>query len=162
MGTIVQEYGPIYGEVVNGTVQGRPNGSVYVPISNSISIDIPEVHRYIRSRPSTVPTKYDLTICNSSGVTNWSLNRCEIVAISQDLANNIQIQVSDSADFSNIVGTYDRTAGLFNLSGVYLAATISVDPIEADASYYVRAVLMANGTPVATSTSIELVGVVVE
>jgi hypothetical protein len=159
MGTIVQEYGPIYGEVVNGTVQGRPNGSVYVPISNSISIDILATRRFVRTRESLTPDKYDLVVCNSAGQISWVYERPEIVAVSQDLANNIQLQVADIADFSNIIGVLDFTAGMFNVQSAYIAKNLDSDVIVADSKYYVRAVLMANSTPVAVSSSIELTGV---
>lgn len=155
MATIVQNYGPIYGEVVNGTVQGRPNGSVFVPISNTITLAIPAAYRYILSREINGVKQYLLTA--SDGVINWS-RRYTSVAQSQDLSNNITIEVSADSDFSTILGTYSFSAGQFNVNSTYLATD---DPaaIVAENTYYVRAALMANGSHVAISDAIELTGV---
>ena len=83
MATIVQDYGPIYGEVVNGTVQGRPNGSVYVPLSNTISLSIQDLY---------IKLDTNIFVCNDQGNRKYTAN---VVAQSQDLASNINIEVAD-------------------------------------------------------------------
>ena len=160
--TIIQTIGPLYGEVVNGTVFGRPNGSVFVPAQNVIDLDIPSATQFVRYNSS----QGIYYICNSAGSTpfgNTSL-QAHAVAESQDLQNYIMFELSDSADFSDVAQAI-QTAGAFNLRNVTVGSTDKDDPvfvIVAESSYYVRAVLMsASGVPVATSDAIELTGVVI-
>ena len=156
--TIIQTIGPLYGEVVNGTVFGRPNGSVYVPSANRIAVSLPDASRYI----AVIGTNY--TLSNSAGTPVVAPpNGLAIVAESQDLQNYIVTQVSLSGDFATIEGSRARTAGQFNLNIAYIAQGADLAPIEDETTYYVRAVLMsAGGDPVATSEVIEVTGVVVE
>lgn len=160
--TIIQTIGPLYGEVVNGTVFGRPNGSVYVPIANTISITAPS-NRYIRKDTSSDGKSYYYVLCNSAGNIQWN-NVVKIVAESQDIQNYIEIQVSATDDFETV---YIRSisAGQFNIQQTYVAGPSATEfpDIVADDTYYIRAVLMsAGGVPVATSATIEVTGVVPE
>ena len=155
MATIVQDYGPIYGEVVNGTVQGRPNGSVYVPISNTVSLSLVEARRYIIRSGSYIRW------CNSSGQLNSSnpaLNP-NVVAVAQDLASNIRLCVYTDSDCTALAFAANKSAGQFN--GWYNGVQ---DPfvIVNETTYYMRAQLMNNDVAIATSDVIEVVGVVTE
>ena len=154
MATIVQNYGPIYGEVVNGTVQGRPNGSVYVPISNTIQLIIDDSGRYVKNNSTT-----HLYLCSSTGTNK----RFTTVAVSQDLASNIFTGIYSSPDCADddLIGFSSGTAGIFNQNIQGVRNTTSTT-IVSETKYYIRAQLMNNGVPVATSDVIELTGWVAE
>lgn len=143
MATIIQDYGPIYGEIVNGTVQGRPNGSIYVPLSNIITLNMSQSY-----------LKFDnIRYVNANG--NGVGSMIEIVAQSQDLASYIETSIySDSACTTLVGRSLQQAAGQFNktILGVALPTVNGVNDLTTGNTYYVRAQLMNNGTPVATST----------
>ena len=140
MQTIVQDYGPIYGEVVNGTVQGRPNGSVYVPISNTLSIS---------SSASSISLDSGLSVF----ITNLDI---VMVAQSQDLASYIRSAVYSDAACTTMVGSYrNRSAGTFNVSTRWVGN--GTTPLTPGSSYYIRAELVNNGVAVATSNVLTVV-----
>lgn len=159
--TIIQTIGPLYGEVVNGTVFGRPNGSIFVPIQNVIKQSLIDATKYVRYNSS----QGQYYLCNSAGVSPFAVPASQIntVAESQDLQNYIALELSDTSDFTT-KAQVQLTAGSFNVRSVAIAATDKDDPafvIVADTTYYERAVLYsASGVPVATSDTIELTGVV--
>lgn len=147
MRTIVQEYGPIYGEPVNGTVLGRPNGSVFVPITNTMGLTIGDDFLYFRLRKAG--DDWALRTCNSSGVDATDANRPKYVAVSQDLASNIQIQAYSDSELTTLVSYRDLPAGLFNM---YVGDVWNTDhSVQIGDTLYLRAQLMNNGSPVATS-----------
>lgn len=151
--TIIQTIGPLYGETVNGTVFGRPNGSVYVPASNTISLNIPASNRYIKNNASPA----GLVICNPAGVINWGA--VGLVAQSQDIANAIVTEVSETADFSGTIYKRTFSAGIFNFNTAIVAFTSDLT-IVAGTTYYVRARLVTgSNVAVATSDVIEVEGV---
>lgn len=149
--TIIQTIGPLYGEPVNGTVFGRPNGSVYVPPVNTITLKIPESARYIKAQGS------QFRVCSSGG----SGRNYNVVAVAQDLSSNGQVQLFADAECKTKLGHTNRGAGNFNYGSSDIANTTSSE-IVADTKYYIRAQLMNNGVPVATSDVIELTGWVSE
>lgn len=144
MATIVQEYGPIYGETVNGTVQGRPNGSVYVPLSNKIHLSANDNRIYFN--PNS-PTKLYIV----DGV---------LVADSQDLASNLVISVYSDAELTTLFATSNVVpAGLFNFTGRFRIGTkIEGQDIVDEDPYYLVVELMNNGEAVATSDVLEVIG----
>lgn len=139
MGTLIQSYGPIYGEIVNGTVQGRPNGSVYVPISNRISLSGTV---YLQNR--YISDNWRVRFCTDGG----ELVRYLIDALSQDLASSVRIGVFSDAELTTLLTGRTFTAGRFSISDTNVSNNYRLD---ADATYYVVAQLMNNGVPVATS-----------
>lgn len=154
--TIVQEYGPIYGEAVNGTVMGRPNGSVYVPPSNTVSLEIPEDKRYF--------TYFDylglmLLSCESDG-TGIMFPFYVMSANSQDLSSNIQGQVFSDPELTTMVACQDLPAGQFNILGN--GVRNAVEGLEDGDKLYYRLQLMNGGVAIATSDTIEMTMVVVE
>lgn len=150
--TIIQPIGPLYGDVVNGTVFGRPNGSIYVPSTNTISLTIPDTAGYIRKRGGF---NNIVDSCNSSG----TLVKIHVIAESQDVAANVQIQVSTANTFlDDDTVSVNRTAGVFNEEFTALAIDATDFTITSGTTYYVRAVLMNNNTPVATSETKEVEG----
>ena len=152
--TIIQTIGPLYGEPVNGTVFGRPNGSIYVPVANTLNISLTETYRYVLLQANN---RY--AICTSAGVVGR--RELKAVAESQDVANYLQIQLAEDSEFSSILGTATYPAGQFNIATYIVAAGDTA--IVADTTYYLRVVLFAgSGEPVATSETINLSGVVVE
>ena len=153
MATIVQDYGPIYGEVVNGTVQGRPNGSVYVPLSNKIKITVDGAD-YIRIVISG--GNYNLNPCNSTGsVVGPAVHT---VAESQDLSSYMRKEVYSDSDLTTLIASANITAGNFNSSTWSMCPATSDTVIVNGDTYYCIAKLMNNGTPVATSEVVELTG----
>ena len=151
--TIIQPIGPLYGETVNGTVFGRPNGSVYVPASNTIALSIPASNRYIKNNASPV----GLVICTSTGTIKWS--DVGLVAQSQDIANAMVTEVSETADFSGTIYKRTFSAGAFNTATAIIAFTSDLT-IVAGTTYYVRARLVTgSNVAVATSDVIEVEGV---
>lgn len=156
--TIIQTIGPLYGEVVNGTVFGRPNGSVYVPAQNTVSLEIPGSRLYVISTTDT-----NIAICASNGSINWQdKNKMHLVAQSQDLANYLYLEIATDSDFTDIIGSQSLPAGDFNRYEVY-AARNATERVTAETTYYIRASLVSgSGVPVAVSDSVEVVGVVAE
>jgi len=145
MATIIQRYGPIYGEAVNGTVQGRPNGSVYVPISNVIEI-------------STNATKVSFV-----SPTDFKFNvdgAISVVAIAQDLASYVATEIYSDSACTTKIAVRNNPAGQFNIgfgARTYALLTDTDNPPSAGDTVYARASLNASGgVPVAYSNVIEV------
>ena len=155
--TIIQPIGPLYGEPINGTVYGRPNGSIYVPPTNTITLSLNG-----RTKITYGTGAYSAWIfpCNDSGVI---VGKDVIVsAESQDNAAYMATQVSDDSDFT----TYEEAvyaAGLFNNQAYSLTWSSSVVTLVDGNTYYARAVLYAaTGVPVAYSDVITVTAEVSE
>jgi len=144
LSTIVQNYGPIYGEVVNGTVQGRPNGSVYVPISNTISLDINPYYRYVN-----ISNSWYTEVTDSAGAA--IAYAIEVSAQSQDLSSLVRISLYSDAACTTLVAQTDRTAGEFNLKARRIT-TVDATGISVGDTLYYRVELINNNTAVATSS----------
>lgn len=71
MKTIIQTIGPLYGEVVNGTVFGQPNGSIAVPSPKSeLKLTLIAGTVGIKGVARTAPaTGYDWFSCKADGTT---------------------------------------------------------------------------------------------
>lgn len=147
--TIIQTIGPLYGEVVNGTVFGRPNGSIYVPPSNVIKLDFGA--EYVTNSPA-----YPTWVFGSTNAGAILSKVTHLVAESQDNAAYMAIQFSDDADFA----TYSENilpAGQFNLVRDVIVSGVTIVNEE---TYYIRAVLYASmGVPVAFSNVVTVTGV---
>ena len=146
MVTIVQEFGPIYGEAVNGTVQGRPNGSVYVPLSNIVNISIPDGFHFLKYNSANV-----LITCDEDGTTGSAIY---FDALSQDLASNVKVTAYSDASLETKVASRGFNAGQFNSYGATLYGASA--GLTDGQTIYLRGQLMNNGTPVATSSVIEV------
>lgn len=157
--TIIQTIGPLYGEAVNGTVFGRPNGSIYVPNTNSITLEILESFRYLKK------------FGNNFRFTNASDSQADtskLVAISQDTSAYMRLEIATDEEMEHIVAQGGQTltrnfgAGFFNALFNYIGTKSAIE-IEDGTTYYARGALMsATGVPVAVSTVIPVVGVVDE
>lgn len=147
--TIIQTIGPLYGEVVNGTVFGRPNGSVFVPPNNTIAIVTQgDYVGAVAGNPPSVLTAQGLR------------RQTKVYAESQDISSYMQLQLSESADFETY-SVVNAVAGNFNWSPFTIAPNTVT--IEGGATYYLRAQLISStGVPVATSETKTLTGKVVE
>jgi hypothetical protein len=155
--TIIQTIGPLYGEVENGTVFGRPNGSIYVPSTNTITITIPAGRDYVRT--ATYAYGDRIQICNSSGSSVGMTFR--IVAEAQDIQSAISTHLEDEDGV--MIGTpITLQAGQFNVDRSFVGIGGEGVTIQANAKYYLVAELLSNsGVPVA-SNKVEVTGVVVE
>ncbi len=146
--TIVQEYGPIYGEPVNGTVLGRPNGSVFVPISNVVNLSIgKEYAKYISNNR--------IVVCDSDGT--WANNpdyAIKVDALSQDLSSYIVVTAYTDEELTTVEASRTLTAGIFNYEVMIL--TNSQNTLSNGDPLYIVATLCNNGVPVATSDVIQL------
>lgn len=152
--TIIQTIGPLYGEAVNGTVFGRPNGSIYVPSSNLISITLGSTYRFVYSVDASIAR-----ICDSSGTGRYGpAYNINWVAEVQDLSSNVQLQIYSDSGCTQLIASRDAPAGYFNTWGRDLNFAVG-ETITDGTTYYLRAQVMNNGVPVATSNVIEIVGV---
>ena len=150
--TIIQTIGPLYGEAVNGTVFGRPNGSVYTPSVNTIKATVPSEYVAI----NVFNSRYYLVVANSEGVRVGVITR---VAESQDIANYMAWEFADNSDFTDSA-IFNSAAGQFNLTNTAISQVASTFEIVDGDTYYLRAVLCAStGVPVAYSDVFELTGV---
>jgi hypothetical protein len=151
--TIIQTIGPLYGEVVNGTVFGRPNGSIYVPSSNTIVAELVETFRFLFNSAADA-----VTVCNSTGTAAYyEKDKIQLVAQSQDIQNYMAVEIAKDSDFTDMIAERNLTAGQFNTNVSRIPSTESV---ENETTYYLRCVLYSsNGVAVATSNVIEVVGV---
>jgi len=142
MGTIVQEYGPIYGEAVNGTVSGRPNGSVYIPEYNTI----------------TLSSGNDMIQVRNINGYRVELQYGRVVAVAQDLASYIKLALYDDAALTTEICHNWYPAGGFNYDVTYLRLGTIADPtdITSGGTYYAVAFLMNNGEAIATSDVLEV------
>lgn len=153
--TIIQPIGPLYGEAVNGTVFGRPNGSVYVPETNQISISTDSL--YIRNWTGHGTSPYQIYLCNNSGSSLGSLYS-HIIAKSQDIAAYIVVEVANTADFDDDVASVTYPAGNFNIKNARVA-NADLFAVIAETTYYIRAILYAaSHVAVAYSETVEVEG----
>ena len=153
--TIIQTIGPLYGEAVNGTVFGRPNGSIFVPSVNTITATIPNEYVAVAQSGS----RYYLVISNSSGVRTGTVT---MVAQSQDQANYMAWEFADNSDFTDST-VFSGTAGIFNINDTSLGRVTAEFTLVDEGTYYLRGVLFAStSVPVAYSDVFTLTGVVNE
>ena len=149
--TIIQTIGPLYGEVENGTVFGRPNGSVYVPPTNKISLTTPAYAKVTAT-----------AVAGSDSAGNTGI-RTYIVAEAQDIASSCLVEVSLTSDFAVVIAKGGPwSAGQFNIgTTTYGIGTNLLDSISDGDTLYVRAVLISQtNVPVATSEVTEVRAVV--
>lgn len=148
--TIIQPIGPLYGEAVNGTVFGRPNGSIFVPSSNTITLTL--LREYITNNASNAVYPSD----NTGTIKNQSI---QIVAESQDNQAYMRLELAEDNEFTQNVATANIAAGIFNITrnGLYLGNY----PLTDGSTYYIRAVLVSStNVPVATSAVFEVTAVI--
>ena len=137
--TIIQTIGPIYGDVENGTVFGRPNGSIYIPSSNTIIIDLEEARRQIRITTPAGGNK--IQACYTDGTT--ASRPIHIVAESQDTQSYIGVSIEDGDGVA--VGTgRNQPAGQFNITALYLANVADDVTITDEADYFIVATLYSS------------------
>jgi hypothetical protein len=71
--TIIQTIGPLYGEIVNGTVFGQPNGDIARPSPNvptALVVETVTGTEYVKGVARAAPaTGYDWYSCTSDGTT---------------------------------------------------------------------------------------------
>ena len=153
--TIIQTIGPLYGEVVNGTVFGRPNGSIYVPSVNTVTISIPTGFEYIKLYTTAYGNRF--VLCNSGGAL-YTGSEFKIVAESQDVQSYLGMCVTDSDEV--LLGTErTQTAGQFNIVNPPYLGNAGEDTITAGDSYlFIATLYSASGVPIATA-KVTLTGV---
>jgi hypothetical protein len=136
--TIIQTIGPLYGEVVNGTVFGRPNGSIYVPASNIIKLSnvTSKINNFV------VGTGYRVRFVDGDG----NAVVYKVSAESQDISSYMRIVLASDSDLKNVLGIQNFNAGIFNETPVNIVLNYE---LTAETTYYVGAVLVNNDVPVA-------------
>ena len=137
--TIIQTIGPLYGEVDNGTVFGRPNGSIYIPSSNTILIELVEARRYIRITTPAGGNK--IQACYSDGSTASLPIR--VIAESQDTQSYIGVSIEDK-DGVEVGSERNQPAGQFNIPVLYLANAAEDTTITNGADYFIVATLYSS------------------
>lgn len=147
--TIIQPIGPLYGEAVNGTVFGRPNGSIYVPSTNKIMIK--NATEYITN--VKVGEQYRLRFSTALGAGVYF----DVVAEAQDQSSYMRLVVATDSDLSTIVTqSPDTAAGMFNL---HINNIVGDYQVTVGNTYYVAALLLNNGEAIATSDIYEVTAV---
>ena len=143
--TIIQPIGPLYGESVNGTVFGRPNGSVYVPGSNRITL--------------TIADASVVKVVSGNSIIGVYSPDWELYAESQDMASYVQRQVFSDAECTTMIAASNMNAGVFNAKSQWFGVILDLDnPPESGDTVYMRAQLMSStNVPVATSDVYEKV-----
>ena len=136
--TIIQTIGPLYGESVNGTVFGRPNGSVYVPSTNTVTV-----------RGSGNIVELDGTV--------RTLTNFDFIAESQDLASYVRAILYSDSGLTTAIADRTFVAGSFNFSLRNIAYLYEGKSLTPGEKYYLVAYLVNNGSNVATSSVLELV-----
>ena len=147
--TIIQTIGPLYGEVVNGTVFGQPNGSVYVPPDNVIYFTLPST--YIKN--ALVNGQYRVRFTDSDGSATLAIPGT--VAM-QDLSSSVRFVLCTSADIEDLVASQNFPAGTtsFNAGNIVNNYQITVGQ-----TYYFAVQIMNNGSVVGSTEFYAVVAV---
>ena len=155
MRTILQKIGPLYGEDVNGTVFGQPNGSEYIPPKNFIEIVESFPNRnYVKLRdPSVLSPK--VVTCTATG----DEGPCLYAKVSGQVPWKLKTELADDAGFSNVIleNVEKQTQTVFPV--VNLGGKMSLT-IESGKTYYLRVSVVSdyNGATMATLDTITLTG----
>lgn len=154
MKTIIQTIGPLYGDDVNGTVFGQPNGSVYTPSQNLLVV--------LNDNTGTVTNVRNATtwIKTSNGSTDGVAVTFQVLA--QVDTWKFKTELSADSTFTNIVstGSFTRPSGsstaplsMFGLNTGYTVVN--------GATYYARLVLTdLKGNTIAVSNTYTFKGIV--
>lgn len=149
MKTIIQKIGPLYGEAVNGTVFGQPNGSQAV-----LSLDITLSN--VDSTAAYVTKPYAIKTCKSDGT---AAKYCDVSFTSPIPVMRRHALYSNSAC---TVLVDDVTIGPAALAGSGALESFSignVGTITPGTTYYGRVELIADGEVVKASSVITFTGV---
>lgn len=143
MKTIIQTIGPLYGEVVNGSVFGQPNGSVARPQPNTApSITLSgNSGKLTLSSTTSAFAKYDI-----SGVTFDFVNA--------DLAANNNVIVRNSSEATVARGVYPFQSKL--------TGAAANTPSDGDALTVVMELYDEYGNVISTSNTLSLTAVIPE
>lgn len=155
--TIVQKIGPLYGEPINGTVFGQPNGSEALPPINRIYLFSKKFNPlYIKNNGNFVDT------CNSSGTAGTGAYFATELRFNEKY--DIKIEVSDTDTFANIL-TSNMQGSINYISarndiGLYGCGYSSDLTVASGTTYYVRMSVVFLGNVVCTSEAVAVVGYV--
>lgn len=141
MKTIIQTIGPLYGDVVNGSVFGQPNGSIARPVPNSTpSITIAGDSGKLTLASSTVAfAKYDL-----SGVTFTFVN--------SDLIANNNVIIRNASEQTVARGVYPFDSKL--------AGAAANTPADGDALTIIVELYDSYGVVIGTSNVLTISAVI--
>ena len=155
MRTILQKIGPLYGEPVNGTVFGQPNGSEYIPPKNFIEIVEDYTDRaYVKLRnPSALsPTAVTCTSAGEEGPRYW-------LKVSGQVPWKLKTEFSDDSEFSTVIleRVSKQTQAIFPVVELGNKSGLT---IEAGKTYYLRVSIVSDqsGGTMATLDTITLEG----
>jgi len=128
MRTILQKIGPLYGEDVNGTVFGQPNGSEYIPPKNVL--DILNVNTDVVGIKKLSDNK--LVTCTADG----TQTKYADLSIYSQVDFKLEYELSEDSDFSTHLirgmDTTHRAIIPIEQIGIYLQT------LTADKEYYLR------------------------
>lgn len=150
MKTIIQKIGPLYGEAVNGTVFGQPNGSQAVlPLDIALS-NIDATAAYVTA-PST-----GVWTCKSDGT---RAKYCDVSFTSPIPVLCRFALYSDAACTNKVTETTRGPEKYADTIPLEAFAYFGIGSITPGTTYYGRVELIANGSIVKTITAITFTGV---
>lgn len=149
MKTIIQKIGPLYGEAVNGTVFGQPNGSQAV-----LSLDITLSN--IDATAAYVKASGGVWICKSDSTT---AKYCDVSFTSPIPVMRRFALYSDSACTNQVTATTNGPAKYAGTHSFEAFAYFGTTTITPGTTYYGRVELIANGSIVKATTAITFTGV---
>lgn len=155
MKTVIQKIGPLYGEAVNGSVFGQPNGSVAVPPYNAlVLLSANNNNAYIKKNGTG-----GYTTCDSNGAIGSFLSYQIIAQLPNDQLYFIH-EVSATSDFASVLSASKSSVSeSAKLIGSSSSGTLS---IVAGTTYYLRARLTTrDGSTIVTGATYDVEGVVV-
>lgn len=149
MKTILQKIGPLYGEPVNGTVFGQPNGSQAV-LKHSFVETIQAAYAYIKKN-----TDDWVVTCDSTGTNTGYQFAVKIAYTSPVPVHFKSVLYSDSSCTVPVTGGYDNT------TPTYAGSAYSIGPmgyatgtITTGTTYYLRVDMMYAGDIIKKGTVI--------
>lgn len=154
MKTIIQTIGPLYGEVSNGTVFGQPNGSVYTPPANTLSVkaDYSATNAYVKNGDTNIVS------CRSDG----TFGTVATFNVSGQVPYIFISELATDSGFTNIISTSTGTSVSPGFAALGAFGVNSQYTIVSGTTYYARLrIVTVNGQyTMATSDTYTLEGLV--
>lgn len=135
MKTILQKIGPLYGEAVNGTVFGQPNGSQSIPKINTIDLTVNPNFAYVTEK--TISGNTRAVVCDSNGATG---NGAYGVFALQTAAAVLAVAIYSDSACTTLVhrGTITTNAYGATWTAGAIPSGINSGTITQGTTYYVR------------------------
>lgn len=154
MKTVIQKIGPLYGEAINGSVFGQPNGSVAVPPYNALVLMSANNDNAFIKKNGTG----GYVTCDTNGSVGTFLRYQIVTQLPLDALWFVH-EVSATSDFASILSSSKSTVSEASKNvGNSNSGSLS---ITAGTTYYLRAKLTTrDGSVIVTGATYEVEGVV--